>query len=96
MNIQISQAIGRTTSLAVVNNRGAVLIPAGFELSEKVVEALIKQGIETVEVLENDENTALAAIKQKKIDRIEHLFYQYNSKHMNELKQCLINQTLNS
>ncbi|MBU2864147.1 hypothetical protein KO489_09860 [Reinekea forsetii] len=96
MNIQITEAVGRTTSLAIVNSRGAVLIPAGFELSEKVIEALIKQGIESVEVLESNENDVIAEIMQKKIDRIEHLFYPYDSPKMNELKTCLINQTLNS
>jgi 4-diphosphocytidyl-2C-methyl-D-erythritol kinase len=96
MNVDVNLAAGKKTALAVVNGRGGVLLPAGFELTEKIIAALVKQGIETVEVFDASENEALDVINKKRIDYIESLFDIHKTPNMNELKECLISQIENS
>lgn len=96
MNIDVNLAAGKKTALAVVNGRGGVLLPAGFELTEKIIAALVKQGIETVEVFDASENEALEVMNKKRIDYIKSLFENHNSPNMNELRECLISQIKSS
>ncbi|MFQ3230486.1 hypothetical protein [Reinekea sp.] len=96
MNVDVRLAVGKVTSLAVINGRGGILLPAGFELSEKIVTALIKQGIESVEVFDTSENEALNVLNERKIKHILSLFEIHNAPKMDELRECLINQIKNS
>lgn len=95
MNIDVKLATGKTTAVAVSNGRGGTLLPSGFELNDKIIAALVKQGIEMVEVFDAEENKELDRINQKKIERIDLLFEAHNSTKMNELRECLINQIKN-
>jgi len=95
MNIDVKLAAGKTTATPVTNKGGGTLLPADFELNEKIIAALVKQGIEMVEVFDAEENRELDIINKKKIERIDLLFQAHNSTKMNELKECLINQIEN-
>lgn len=94
MIVDIKLAYGMITAKAITNARGGVLLPSGIELTEPIMLALLRQGIQQVEVLEKEEQQQeLIAEKQQRQQRyVEQLFSRFHSPEMMEFKACLINQ----
>lgn len=94
MIVDTKLAYGMITAKAITNARGGVLLPSGIELSEPILLALMKQGIQRIEVVEKNERQQEIMEEQKKQQQlyIEQLFSRFHSPEMMEFKACLINQ----
>jgi hypothetical protein len=83
------------TSDVVTNERGGALLPADFVLTEAIIVALLKQGIQRIDVVEDSDGDKSDVSATQKAKHIEELFREFTSPNMTELKECLINQLQN-
>lgn len=102
MNVSTEDAVNGTISEDILNEDGGLVLPAGVCLSQALVNALIKQNIQTVNVtfdentqLETDTQQTPSTVTSNKSDtefkaHVDHLFIQHRGPFMKEFQQCLL------
>ena len=86
MKINVSDAEGQILAEPVVNQAGTIILPANVTITPALINALTRQGIDELEVVEQLSNQ----VQDDFIAHIEEAFAQFEGPHMNELKHCLI------
>lgn len=109
MNINTKDALHCTLEEDVFSSSGNLILPAGVSMTEGLINALLKQGIHTIEVvgMSRDDNgvpdegaseeASYTTLSEKKFaEHIEILFIKHKGSHMKEFKQCLLKKSSNS
>lgn len=95
MKMKVQDAIDQCLAVDVVNSQGKVILPKGVRITAPLAAALLKQGIEAVNVSADNQITESAtesADTDPYKDYINKLFARHRGQFMKELQQCLLNR----
>ena len=103
--INTERALDCELGADVFSSAGSLILPAGVTLTQPLINALMKQQVLKVQVIEVDASSSTvtesvnpqdAAALEHFIESIEPLFAPHTGDNMKELKQCLIRQRPNN
>ena len=95
MKMKVQDAIDQSLAADVVNSQGKVILPKGVKVTAPLAAALLKQGIEAVNVSadnQTSENEAEPTETDPYKDYINKLFARHRGQFMKELQQCLLSR----
>jgi hypothetical protein len=89
--ISTEDALDKTLAEDVYSSAGQMILPSGIVLSQALINALLKQKIQTIYVSDADETEADKPEVDSALNQwIDELFVRHRGHFMKEFKECLI------